>query len=38
VVVDAIPITFAFKPRRREVRERLLQMGVKVESKRRAAS
>ena len=38
VVVDAIPITFAFKPRRREVRERLVQMGIKVESKRRVAS
>ncbi len=38
VVVDAIPITFAFKPRRREVRERLLQMGIKVEPKRRAVS
>jgi len=30
IVVDAIPVTFALKPRRGQVREQLLQMGVKV--------
>lgn len=38
VVVDAIPVTFALKPRRREVREQLVQMGVKAEGRRSAAS
>jgi acyl-CoA synthetase (AMP-forming)/AMP-acid ligase II len=38
VIVDAIPLTFALKPRRREVRERLIGMGVRVESRRAAAS
>lgn len=30
IVVDAIPVTFALKPRRGQVREQLLQMGVRV--------
>jgi acyl-CoA synthetase (AMP-forming)/AMP-acid ligase II len=38
VIVDAIPLTFALKPRRREVREQLLEKGVTVPSGRRAAS
>jgi acyl-CoA synthetase (AMP-forming)/AMP-acid ligase II len=31
VIVDAIPVTFALKPRRGQVREQLLHMGLKIE-------
>jgi long-chain acyl-CoA synthetase len=34
VIVDAIPLTFALKPRRRDVRDRLVAMGVRVSSRR----
>ncbi len=33
VIVDAIPLTFALKPRRRDVRDRLIAMGVRVSSR-----
>jgi long-chain acyl-CoA synthetase len=38
VVVDGIPVTFALKPRRREVREQLLRMHVSLGPERRVAS
>jgi long-chain acyl-CoA synthetase len=38
ILVDAIPVTFALKPRRREVRARLLGMQVSLGPERRVAS